>query len=158
MTSPSRPEKKIIVATFQTTESAKGGLDRLKGAGVRLGNAAIVKRQIGGQVEFSETQDWGVGKSAAVGALAALVLPGIGLFLGAIVGGAAAHFIDAGFPDPLLKQMGSGLEAGTSMLVALVEESDTGHAERVLTEGGATVLGSGLEADLAAALQKMRPA
>jgi uncharacterized membrane protein len=158
MTSPTGPQKKILVATFNTSDSAKGGLDRLKNAGVRLGNAAVVKRQIGGQVEFSETQDWGIGKSAAVGALAALLLPGIGLVVGALVGGAAAHFIDAGFPDPLLKQMGSGLSEGTSMLVALVEEADTGHAERVLSESGATVLGSGLEADLSAALEKMRGA
>jgi len=158
MTTPGRPQKKIIVASFQTTESAKGALDRLKSAGVRLGNAAVVKRKVDGQVEFNETQDWGIGKSAAVGALAALVLPGIGPIAGALVGGVAAHFIDAGFPDALLKQMGSGLEMGTSMLVALVEDADTGHAERVLTEGGATVLGSGLEADLAAALDKMRRA
>ncbi len=47
---------------------------------------------------------------------------------------------------------------GTSMLVALVEEADTGHAERVLSEAGATVLGSGLEADLSAALDKLRRA
>jgi uncharacterized membrane protein len=158
MTSPSNTQKKIIVATFQTSESAKGALDRLKNAGVRLGNAAIVKRQIGGQVEFSETKDWGIGKSAAVGALAALVLPGIGLIAGALVGGVAAHFIDAGFPDPLLKQMGTGLDEGTSMLVALVEEADTLQAERVLGEIGATILGSGLEADLSAALGKLRGA
>lgn len=158
MTAAGKPEKKIIIASFQTTESAKGALDRLKGAGVRLGNAAMVKRLVNGQVEFSETQDWGIGKSAAVGALAALVLPGIGPIAGALVGGVAAHFIDAGFPDALLRQMGSGLEMGTSLLVALVEEADTGHAERVLQEGGATVLGSGLEADLSAALERMRRA
>jgi uncharacterized membrane protein len=158
MTTPGRLQKKIIVASFQTTESAKGGLDRLKSMGVRLGNAAVVKRKVDGQVEFTETQEWGIGKSAAVGALAALVLPGIGPIVGAVAGGIAAHFIDAGFPDPLLRQMGSGLDIGTSLLVALVEEADTGQAERVLTEGGATVLGSGLEADLAAALDKMRRA
>lgn len=158
MTSPGRPQKTIIVASFPTTDSAKGGLDRLKSAGVRLGNAAVVKRKADGQVEFTETQDWGIGKSAAVGALAALLLPGIGPIAGALVGGVAAHFIDAGFPDALLKQMGTGLEMGTSMLVALVEDADTGHAERVLSEGGATVLGSGLEADLSSALDKMRRA
>lgn len=158
MTAPGHAQKKIIVASFHTTESAKGGLDRLKSAGVRLGNAAVVKRKVDGQVEFSETQDWGIGKSAAVGALAALLLPGIGPIAGALVGGVAAHFIDAGFPDALLKQMGSGLDMGSSLLVALVEEADTGHAERVLSEAGATVLGSGLEADLSAALDKLRRA
>lgn len=154
----SNTTKKIIVATFHAADGAKSALDRLKGAGIRLGNAAMVKRQLNGQVEFNETQDWGVGKSAAVGAVAALVLPGIGPIAGAIVGGVAAHFIDAGFPDALLKQMGTGLDAGTSMLVALVEDADTAIAERTLNDAEGTVLGSGLEADLSAALERMRNA
>jgi hypothetical protein len=54
--------------------------------------------------------------------------------------------------------MGTGLDEGTSMLVALVEEADTLQAERVLGEIGATILGSGLEADLSAALGKLRGA
>jgi uncharacterized membrane protein len=159
MTAPtgSASTKRIIVASFSTTEGANGGLDRLKNAGSRLGNAAIIQRMVDGRVEFKETQDWGVGKSAAVGALAGLLLPGIGTLTGAIIGGLAAHFMDGGFPDPLLKQMGSGIGVGTSVLVALVEESDIGHAERILTEGGATILGSGLEADLSAAMSALRP-
>ncbi|MCC6318821.1 MAG: DUF1269 domain-containing protein [Gemmatimonadaceae bacterium] len=154
MTAPSGPAstKRIIVASFPTSEGAGGGLDRLKAAGARLGNAAVIRRMADGQVEFKETQDWGIGKSAAVGAVAALLLPGIGPFAGAIVGGLAAHFVDAGFPDPLLKQMGSGIGVGTSMLVALVESADIAHAERTLTDGGATILGSGLESDLSAAI------
>lgn len=159
MTAPtgSPSTKRIIVARFSTTDGAAAGLDRLKNAGGRLGNAAIVQRMIDGRVEFKETQDWGVGKSAAVGALAAILLPGIGALTGAIMGGLAAYFMDGGFPDPLLKQMGSGIAVGTSLLVALIEESDTGHAERVLTEGGATILGSGLEADLAKAMSALGP-
>ncbi|MGQ0646952.1 MAG: DUF1269 domain-containing protein [Gemmatimonadaceae bacterium] len=159
MTAPIGPQgstKKIIVASFSTTDGAGGGLERLKGAGARLGNAAIVQRLIDGRVEYKETQDWGVGKSAAVGAIAAFLLPGIGPIAGALVGGLAAHFIDGGFPDPLLKQLGSGIGVGTSMLVALVEETDTGHAERVLTEAGATILGSGLEANLSAAMGALK--
>ena len=155
-TAPRGPTKQIIVASFSTTEGARGGLDRLRGAGARLGNAAIVKRLVDGRVEFTETQDWGVGKSALVGALAALVLPGIGPILGAVAGGAAAHFIDAGFPDPLLRQLGIGIGTGTSMLIALVEQADQGHAEQILTDGGATILGSGLEADLGRAMEAIR--
>jgi hypothetical protein len=40
--------------------------------------------------------------------------------------------------------------------VALVEEADSAHAERVLTDAGATVLGSGLEADLTKAMSSMK--
>lgn len=157
MTTPSpAASKRILIASFSITEGAKAGLDRLKSAGARLGNAAIVKRMIDGRVEFTETQDWGIGRSAAVGAIAAILLPGIGPIAGALGGALAAHFIDAGFPDPLLKQMGSGIPVGTSLLIALVEDADTKHAEEVLKGGGAEILGSGLEGDLEAALQKAK--
>jgi len=77
--------------------------------------------------------------------------------MGALAGGLAAYFIDAGFPDDLLRQLGSGLEIGTSMLVALVREEDLLHAEQVIVTSGGTVLGSGFEPDLGAALERMRP-
>lgn len=156
MTEPGRAtHRKITIASFPTSEGAASALERLKGAGVRLGNVAVIKRGADGAVDFHETQDWGLGKSAAVGAVAAILLPGIGMFLGAAVGAAAAHFIDAGFPDALLKQMGSGIPMGSSLVVALVDELDLAHAEKVVDEAGGTVLGSGLEADLQAALSKM---
>lgn len=153
---PAAPQKKVMVASFQGATGAKAALERLKAGGARLGNVALVQRQLDGSVEFSETQDWGLGKSAAVGALAAMLLPGIGVVMGAIGGAAAAYFIDAGFPDALLKQMGSGIPVGTSLLVGLVDESDTVHAERIVGESGGTVLGSGLEADLTQVLERMR--
>lgn len=158
MTAPtnSASPRKIVFASFSTTTGAAEGLDRLKNAGVRLGNAAIVTRTPGGDVEFKETQDWGIGKSAAVGALAAILLPGIGLFVGALAGGVAAHFIDLGFPDALLRQLGSGIDAGTSLLIALVDEADTALAAQTLSGLGGTVLGSGLEADLAKAIESLR--
>jgi uncharacterized membrane protein len=160
MTAPTTPppQKKVFVASFPTTSGAQAGLERLKAGGARLGNVALVQRKVDGGVEFSETQDWGLGKSAAVGALAAMLLPGIGIVMGAIGGAAAAYFIDAGFPDALLKQMGSGIPVGTSLMVGLVDEQDTAHAERVVVEAGGTVVGSGLESDLTQVLERMRGA
>lgn len=156
MTSPAPQTKKILVASFPLVAGAKGTLDKLRNSGARLGNVALIQRQDDGRVEFTETQDWGLGKSAAVGALAAMLLPGIGLLAGALIGGAAAHFIDAGFPDALLRQMGSGIPTGSSLIVALIEEADTGLGERVVMESGGTLLGSGLEADLARAMGTMK--
>lgn len=154
---PTPPKsRKIVIARFGTSKGAKLGLDQLKNAGARLGNGAVIEREPDGNVSFAETQDWGVGKSAAVGAIAAIILPGVGLFAGAIAGGLAAYFIDAGFPDALLRQLGSGLEVGTSMLVVLVQEEDMGHAEQTIVAAGGVVLGSGFEPDLAAALERMR--
>ncbi|MEP7384674.1 MAG: DUF1269 domain-containing protein [Gemmatimonadota bacterium] len=149
--------RKIVIARFGSSGGAKLGLDQLKNAGTRLGNGAVIEREADGKVSFHETQDWGVGKSAAVGALAAMILPGIGVVMGALAGGLAAYFIDAGFPDDLLRQLGSGLDVGTSMLVALVREEDLAHAEQVIVTAGGTVLGSGFEPDLAAALERLRP-
>ncbi|MEO6447404.1 MAG: DUF1269 domain-containing protein [Gemmatimonadaceae bacterium] len=148
--------RKIIVASFVQQGGAKLALDQLKNAGVRLGNAAVIEHEISGKVSFHESKDWGLGKSAAVGALAAIILPGIGAVMGALAGGMAAYFIDAGFPDPLLRQMGGGLEPGSSMLVALVSEGDLGHAESTLVAAGGTVLGSGFEPDLEAAMAKIQ--
>lgn len=150
------PTRKIVIARFPSEGGARLGLDQLKNAGVRLGNAAVIDRGADGDVRFSETQDWGIGKSAGVGALAALILPGIGPVMGALAGGLAAYFIDAGFPDDLLRQLGSGLDVGSSMLVALVREDDLSHAEQVIAGAGGTVLGSGFEPDLGAAIERMR--
>lgn len=156
---PSTPavSRKIIIARFGSSAGAKLGLEQLKNAGVRMGNGAVIEREADGKVSFHETQDWGIGKSAAVGAVAAMILPGIGMVMGALAGGLAAYFIDAGFPDDLLRQLGSGLDVGTSMLVALVREEDLARAEQVIGAAGGTVIGSGFEPDLAAAMDRLRP-
>ncbi|MCU0633729.1 MAG: DUF1269 domain-containing protein [Gemmatimonadaceae bacterium] len=160
MTAPSTgPDRRILIARFSADSAAKDTLAALKSGGVRLGNAAHITQSVAGEINFSETQDWGLGKSAAIGALAAAFLPGIGIFMGAAAGAAAAYFIDLGFPDPLLKQMGSAMLApGQSCLVALVQAEDTAHAERIVTSAGGQILASGTEQDLATVLEKARTA
>jgi uncharacterized membrane protein len=160
MTAPSTgPDRRIIFARFGSTEAAQQALGALKNGGVRLGNAAYITQNAAGEVSFNETQDWGLGKSAAIGAVAAALLPGIGIFMGAAAGAVAAHFIDLGFPDPLLKQVGSAMLApGQSALVALVQADDTTHAEQVVTSAGGQILASGTESDLATVLDRVRMA
>lgn len=158
MTAPATPpDNKILIARFTSQDGAKASIPRLKSAGVPLGNVAHVEKDEAGKVEFSESQDWGIGKSAAVGAVAALILPGIGPILGAAAGGLAAYFIDAGFPDALLEQSGNGLLSnGQSALIALVRADSMALAERTIGEAGGSVLGSGAESDLARALDSVR--
>jgi len=153
---PTPVSRRIVIARFSSAGGAKLCLDQLKNAGTRMGNGAVIEREADGKVSFTETQDWGIGKSAAVGAVAALILPGVGLVMGALAGGLAAYFIDAGFPDDLLRQLGSGLEVGTSMVVVLVLEEDLAHSEQSIVAAGGTVLGSGFEPDLAAAMERLR--
>jgi uncharacterized membrane protein len=149
--------RRIVIASFTTPSGAEDTLALLKGATVSLGNTAVVTRDVSGEVTFTESQDWGIGKSALVGAIAGLLLPGVGTITLAAGGALAAYFIDLGFPDALLKQMGEGLAADSSMLVALVADPDVTRAIGVLTQGGGTVLGTGTESDLAAAIAKMQP-
>ncbi|MEP6832582.1 MAG: DUF1269 domain-containing protein [Gemmatimonas sp.] len=159
MTSPTAPvpENKILIARFPTRDGAEAAVPRLKSAAVPLGNVAYITKDDAGEVKFTESHDWGIGKSAAVGAVAALILPGIGPILGAAAGALAAYFIDAGFPDALLKQAGNGLLTNNqSALVALIGSGSTETAEQTVMQAGGTVLGSGVEADLARVLDGIR--
>ncbi len=148
--------RKIVIASFASPGGAEASLHLLKAAPVSLGNVAIVRRDDSGKVEFTESQDWGIGKSALVGAIAGFLLPGVGTITMAAGGALAAYFIDLGFPDPLLKQMGEGLDQNSSMLVALVDEAGITRAGEVIVQGGGTVLGTSHETDLAAAMATMK--
>jgi len=149
------PLRKIMISSFETPGGAEAALHLLKAALVTLGNVAIVKRDQNGKVEFTESQDWGVGKSALVGALAGLILPGVGTLTFAAGGALAAYFLDLGFPDALLKQMGEGLTTNSSMLIALVDAASSARAGDALSQGGGVVMGSTQETDLAAAMALM---
>jgi uncharacterized membrane protein len=153
---PAEASRKIVIASFDNPGGADAALHLLKAAPVSLGNVAIVKRDQNGKVEFNETQDWGVGKSALVGAIAGFLLPGVGTITLAAGGALAAYFIDLGFPDPLLKQMGEGLDQNSSMLVALVDETGLSRASEVIVQAGGVVLGTSHETDLAAAMATMK--
>jgi uncharacterized membrane protein len=148
--------RKILIASFDTPGGAASALHLLKAAPVSLGNVAIVTRDANGKTDFTETQDWGVGKSAMIGAIAGLLLPGVGTITLAAGGALAAYFIDLGFPDALLKQMGDGLTANSSMLVLLVDAAGVDRAEGVITQASGSVLGSSDETDLAAAMATMQ--
>jgi len=149
--------RKIVIASFESPTGAAGALDLLKAAPVDLGNVALVRRDEDGKVEFNETQDWGIGKSALVGAIAGLLLPGVGTITLAAGGALAAYFVDLGFPDPLLKRMGEGLDANSSMLVALVNASGLVRAGEVIEQAHGKVMGTSSETDLSAAMATMQP-
>ena len=148
--------RKIVIASFSNPSGADAAVPLLKAAPVSLGNVAIVKRDMNGKVEFTESQDWGIGKSALVGAIAGLLLPGVGTITMAAGGALAAYFIDLGFPDPLLKQMGEGLDSNSSLLVALVDDAGLARASEIITQAGGEVLGTSHETDLAAAMATMQ--
>lgn len=144
--------RRIVIASFNTPTGADQALALVKGAAVSLGNTAVVTRDEGGAVQFTESQDWGIGKSALVGAIAGLLLPGVGTLTLAAGGALAAYFIDRGFPDALLTQMGEGLAPDSSMLVLLVADEGVARATEVIAGHGGTVIGTSTERDLTAAI------
>jgi uncharacterized membrane protein len=144
--------RQILIASFNTKDGAERGAGVLKAASLGLGNVAVITRDGSGKVDFTESQDWGVGKSALVGAVVGLIVPGVGSMTLAAGGALAAYFIDLGFPDPLLTQMGEGLTTNSSMLVALVDAPSIAGASELLSQGGGVVMGSTNETDLAAAM------
>ena len=149
--------RKIVIASFNTPMGAEQSLAMLTGANVSLGNTAVVTRNESGEVNFTESQDWGIGKSALVGAIAGLLLPGVGTITLAAGGALAAYFIDRGFPDALLKQMGEGLAADSSMLVLLVADAGVARATEIVTQQGGTVIGTSTESDLTSAIANLHP-
>lgn len=140
----------VVVAAFTGEAGADGAHRRIKEIGIPRGNVAIIKRDQTGRLSLSETHDWGMGKSALVGAVAAILLPGIGPLLGAAIGAGAAYLIDAGFPDESLKRMGAGLTPNSSAIVVLVDEADRARIEQALLDAGGQVVSGGLDANLAA--------
>ena len=149
---PDAIARQILIASFNTKDGAERGSNVLKAAALGLGNVAIITRDGDGKVDFTESEDWGMGKSALVGAVVGLILPGVGSLTLAAGGALAAYFIDLGFPDALLTQMGEGLTTNSSMLVALVNASHASRASELLSQGGGVVMGSTNETDLAAAM------
>ena len=144
----------IVVATFPDEGGGAGALARLKASGVERGNAAVISRGDGGKLHIKETHDWGMGKAALAGAVAAIVIPGIGPVVGAAAGALTAKLTDFGFPDEQLKRLGEGLTPDSSALVVAVDDPHRAEAERVLLAAGGQVATGGLDANLAAQLER----
>ena len=144
----------ILIATFPDEDGAAGALNRLKASEVKRGNAAVISRGEAGKLHVKETHDWGMGKAALVGAVAAILVPGIGPLMGAAAGAAAAKLTDFGFPDDRLKRLGEGLTPDSSALVLAVDDLHRAEAERVLLAAGGQVSVGGLAADLAEQLER----
>jgi uncharacterized membrane protein len=139
----------IVVAAFPSEDGAANALRRVKELAMKRGNAAVIRRGEDGTLRIKETDDWGIGKSALIGAVAAIILPGIGPILGAAIGAAASYLIDAGFPDESLRRMGATLTPQSSALVVLVDSAQRTAAEQVLLDAGGQVVSGGLDAQLA---------
>jgi uncharacterized membrane protein len=93
-------------------------------------NAAVIRQDASGKVNYKETGDMKSGKGAGVGALIGGVIGilggpagvALGAGAGAAIGAAAAHG-DAGFRDESLQTVGSALKPSTSAIAAITSDA-----------------------------------
>ena len=124
------PDHDMVVVAFENEYQADEVLTTLKQldveATVDLKSAAVVRRDVEGQVRIKETRDFDAKQGAIGGAVAGSLLGLLGgsLIKGAILGAAggalAGHGIDMGLDDEYLRSVGENLGPGTSAIVALV--------------------------------------
>jgi hypothetical protein len=118
-----------------------------------MGNVAIVTRDADGKVDFTESQV-GASARALVGAIAGLVLPGVGIIT--LAAGARWRPISSISVSTRCSTDGRRLTVSSSMLVALIETSNVERAKSVVADGGGVIMGSTHETDLATAMAGIR--
>lgn len=111
-----------------------------------LGDAAVVRCGVDGEIDIEETADMDTKQGAIAGAAAGGLLgllTGKGLLGGALLGAGggalAAKGLDLGLDDDFLKQIGETLQPGSSAIVATVEFINAEASMEALDrfEGGA---------------------
>ena len=151
----------LIVAAFQDERGADEALKELKSAKkeklIRIKDAAVIRRDQKDKIHIKDVRDVGGGKGAVAGAIIgtgiALLAGPAGILIsgaaGALVGGLTAKAVDMGLPNDRLKQLGEGLQPGTSAIVAVIEHRWVADMERELAAAGAQVMTESLTTDIA---------
>jgi uncharacterized membrane protein len=147
-------EMQVIMADYKSESGAKDALKAIKKKKLKSGAVAILSKSEKGKIHVKETDDWGGGKGAVAGALAAGFIPVVGWLGGAIIGGVAAKMRDGGFPNDKLKAMAEGLEPGHSMFVMLTDSESVAAVEGVLSESGGDLISHALDEGLTAELEE----
>jgi len=156
----------VIVAAFQEEDGADEAIIELKAAQrerlIKIDDAAILRCDRSGKLHIKETADMGGGKGSVIGGVTGAVLGllagpvGWGIGIGALVGGLAAKLRDTGFSDARLRELGRGLQPGSSALVAVVEHIWVRDVERELEKQGADIITEELRKDIANQLEAGR--
>lgn len=133
----------LLVKAFAEQSGAKSALHTLEKLveeqELRLVSLAAVEKSDQGVASIHESQDLSAGKGALWGALVGGLVgllggPAgvvIGAAAGAATGGVTANQMDVGFSQDFLNEVKTELKPGSSLLLALVEES---WAEKVAQE------------------------
>jgi uncharacterized membrane protein len=141
----------LVTASFNFPDAAKYALRRLKEAEkakrFKLGDAAALGVDDEGKLHIIETSEMSGGHGSLIGGTAGAVLGVLGgpavwaaAGVGAVVGGLAAKWHDAGLPDDQLQAMAAKLTPGSSLLVVAVDEQSADIVEKQLRHFGADVV------------------
>lgn len=154
----------VLIAAFKEQDGAENALRELKEAMkeglIGIKNAAVLWKDDSGKLHFKETADMRGGKGAAiggvVGGVVGLIFPPSMLAsaaVGAAVGGLSAKLRDSGFSDKRLREVGEGLQPGTSALIAVIEHVWVRDVEEQLRQYATDVITEVVRADIAAQLE-----
>jgi uncharacterized membrane protein len=130
----SAPDFRLVIVPFEDPDEAPRALAQILAARrekrVAVPAVASVRKDAEGGVDINEPGDVGAKEGAVAGGLLGGLLGGlfgrralVGAALGAGLGALGAEKHDAGIPNPKLREIGAGLPAGSSALVAIVPES-----------------------------------
>ncbi len=137
---------RLVIANFFDETTTRKAVNRLLGEfrneRAAMPAAALVTKDAAGRLTIRETADAGAKQGAAAGALVGGL---VGLLsrkrgalgtaaLGALLGGAVAHKLDTGIPDPRLKAIGETLHASQGAAVAIVSDVAYDRAMALLAE------------------------
>ena len=141
----------LVIATFADeaagVAAVAGLIDAYRQDRAAIPAAASIVKDASGTLTIKETADIGAKQGATAGALAGGL---IGLLsrkrgtvssaaLGALLGGAAAHKMDTGIPDPRLEEIGRTLDLASSAAVAVVSGEALAEIKGRLAGLGATI-------------------
>jgi uncharacterized membrane protein len=127
-------EVELIVAIYPNTYAARvtlGDLVAMHGHGtIELVDAAVMVREISGELSISEraelTPGKGARRGALVGAVIGIVFPPSLLAsaaIGAAAGAVTGKVTDQGFRNEMLREIAEQLQPGRSAIVAVVEHA-----------------------------------
>jgi len=156
---------KIILATFDSEDDAGKALKSLRAGGkgkFDIDNAAVIKKEEHGKLRIREDGDADGGEGAGVGALVGgaigLIVGPLGVVaggaIGAAVSGVVSKYRDSGLRDERLEQIGTDMEPGTSILIAVVEYLWEEEVTQILKDAGGQVDASLLPSDMLARMNQ----
>lgn len=146
-------EISFVAAVFddvQTAKKAYGALKELSREGMfKIVAASYMEKTERGKIKVHEYKDWRGGKGALVGGGVGAVVGIIGstillpVAVGALIGGTLSKVHDTRFSDKGLGKLAESLPAGSSALVAIVEDEYVEEVEKELTDQGGKKVHSG---------------